>query len=199
MFPDVYGLEMMSVIVDYGIDSPAKALLLLALSMDDRENRKEMDKIHIQKTIKYYEHLQQENVVDFSNFKNGGVSYEVQEVIETFEDYGLIENVGSSRYPTYVLTQEGKNGAKELVDNYSEEDLRRLKFAKHQLNDLTFDETLYFMYKLIPETQEHSTQFERLEKKKHMLVKKLFLKGRINSDIASEWLGIDKQSFLESL
>ncbi|HDQ05119.1 MAG TPA: hypothetical protein ENN36_00155, partial [Candidatus Bathyarchaeota archaeon] len=161
LFPDVYGLEMMSVILDYGIDSPAKALLLLALSMEDKENRKEMDKIHIQKTIKYYEHMQQENAVDFSNFKNGGVSYEIQEVIETFEDYGLIENVGSSRNPIYVLTDEGKMGAKELAEKYSEEDLRRLKFAKHQLNDLTFDETLYFMYKLIPETQEHSTQFEK--------------------------------------
>jgi hypothetical protein len=199
LFPDVYGLEMMCVILDYGIDSPAKALLLLALSMSDRKDQKEMDRIHIQKTIKYYEHMQQENSVDFSNFKHGGVSYEVQEVIETFEDYGLIENIGSSRNPIYVLTEEGEKGAKELTEKYSEEELRRLKFAKHQLNDLSFDETLYFMYKLIPETQRNSTQFERLEKKKHALITKLFLKGRINSDIASEWLGIDKQSFLDSL
>jgi hypothetical protein len=199
LFPDVYGLEMMSVILDYGIDSPAKALLLLALSMSDREDQKEMDRIHIQKTIRYYEHMQEENNVDFSNFKNGGVSYEVQEVIDTFEDYGLIENVGSSRNPKYKLTEEGEEGVKELAEKYSEEELRRLKFAKHQLNDLSFDETLYFMYKLIPETQKNSTQYERLDQKKHVLVQKLFLKGRINSDTASEWLGIDKQSFLNSL
>jgi len=190
---------MMSVVLDYGIDSQAKALLLLALSMSDRNDQKEMDKVHIQKTIKYYEHMQQESNIDFSNFKHGGVSYEVQEVIETFEEYGLVENIGSLRNPKYMLTEEGEIGAKELSEKRSEEELRRLKFAKLQLNDLSFDETLYFMYKLIPATQKNSTQFERLDKKKHVLVQKLFMMGRINSDIASEWLGIDKQSFLDSL
>lgn len=199
MFPVRYRLEMMSVILDYGIDSEAKALLLLALSMRDRNNQREMDKVHIQKTIKYFEHMQQDNSIDFSNFLHGGVSYELQETLETFEEYGLVENVGSSRYPKYALTEEGEKGAEELTKKRSEEELRRLKFAKLQLNDLNFDETLFFMYMLLPATRENSIQFERLNKKRKILVQKLFLKGRINSDIASEWLGIDKQTFLDSL
>ena len=189
----------MSVILDYGIDSEAKTLVLLALSMCDTNNKKEMDKVHIQKTIKYFEHMQQDDSIDFSNFLHGGVSYEIQETLETFEEYGLIENVGSSKYPKYTLTEEGERGAKELIGKRSKEDLRRLKFAKLQLNDLSFDETLFFMYMLLPETREHSTQFERLNKKKQILIQRLFLKGRINSDIASVWLEIDKQTFLDSL
>ena len=189
----------MSAILDYGLDSLAKALLILALSMNDKTNKKEMDKVHIQKTIKYYEHMQQDETIDFSNFKHGGVSYEVQENLDAFEEYGLVENIGSSRHKKYVLTEEGEKAAKELIERHSEEEIRKLRFAKLQLNDLSFDETLYFMYKLIPETQKNSTQFERLDKKKHILVPKLFLKGRINSDTATEWLNVDKKTFLDSL
>jgi len=167
--------------------------------MKDKTNKKEMDKVHIQKTIKYYEHMQQDKTIDFSNFKYGGVSYELQENLDAFEEYGLIENIGSSRRPKYVLTEEGEKATKELLERHSEEEIRRLRFAKLQLNDLSYDETLYFMYKLIPETQKNSREFERLDKKKHILIPKLFLKGRINLDTAAEWLEVDKKTFLNSL
>lgn len=193
------GSIMTSAILDYGLDSLAKALLILALSIKDKTGKKEMDKIHIQKTIKYYEHMQQDETIDFSNFKYGGVSYEIQENLDTLEEYGLIENVGLPKRPKFVLTEEGEKAGKELFERYSEEEIRRLTFAKLQLNDLTYDETLYFMYRLIPETQENSREFERLDRKKHILVSKLFLKGRINSDTAGEWLGVGKKTFLDSL
>jgi len=191
----------MSVIFDYGLDSPARALLILALSMRDKTDKKEMDTVHIQKTIKYYQHMQQDETIDFSNFKYGGVSYELQENLEALEEYGLIKNVGSSRRPKYVLSEEGEKAAKELenLKTYSKEDIRKLEFAKLQLNDLSYDETLYFMYKLIPETQKRSVEFERLDKKKHILVPKLFLKGRINSTTAAKWLDVDEKTFLNSL
>ena len=197
--PIVAVLTMSTILDDYGLDSPARALLILALSMKDKTDRKEMDRLHIQKTIKYYEHMQQDKTIDFSDFKYGGVSYELQENLEALEVYGLMENIGSSRRPKYVLTEEGEKAAKELLETHSEEEIRRLGFAKLQLNDLSYDETLYFMYKLIPETQKNSIEFERLDKKKHILIPKLFLKGRINSDTAAEWLGVDKKTFLDSL
>ena len=189
----------MSAILEYGLDSPARALLILALSMTDRTDKKEMDVLHIQKTIKYFEHMQQDERIDFSDFKYGGVSYELQENLETLEECGLIERIGSPKHPRFVLTEEGEEVTKELLEKHSEEEVRRLKFAKLQLNDLSYDETLYFMYKLIPETQKNSIEFERLDKKKHILIPKLFLKGRINSDTAAEWLGVDKKTFLDSL
>ena len=39
-------------------------------------------------------------------------------------------------------------------------------FAKQQLNDLTPDELMFFMYRLIPESVVNSTEFPRLERKK---------------------------------
>ena len=182
-------------ILDYGLDSPPRALLILALSIKDREQKKKMDKLHVQKTIRYFEHLQQEKTIDFTNFKYGGVSYELYENLETLQECGLVEKVGTK----YVLTEEGDKAARELVETHNKEEFRKLKFAKLQLNDLTHGETLFFMYMLIPETRKHSTEFARLYEKKDTLVPKLFLKGRINSTTAAKWLGVDEKTFLESL
>jgi hypothetical protein len=74
-----------------------------------------------------------------------------------------------------------------------------LIFAKQQLNDLTSDEMMYFMYRLIPESQINSTEFSRLEKKRGPLVRSLFLKGRINATTAANWLGINEKDFLDSV
>ena len=189
----------MSIILDYGLDSRARALLVLALSMEDRTQRKEMDKLHIQKTIKYLEHLQQESRIDFSDFKYGGVSYELQENLETLEECDLIVNVGTARNPKYLLTEEGENAAKELLATRDKEELRQLKFAKLQLNDLGYEETLFFMYMLIPETQKHSVEFARLYEKSDTLVPRLYLKGRINSTTAAKWLNVNEKTFLDSL
>jgi len=185
----------MSAILDYGLDSPARALLILALSIQDRTQKKEMDILHIQKTIRYFEHLRQEKKIDFSDFKYGGVSYELQENLETLQECGLVTKVGTK----YVLAEEGERAAKELLAASNEEEIRRLKFAKHQLNDLSHNETLFFMYMLIPETRRHSTEFAKLDKQREVLVRKLFLKGRINSTTAAKWLGVDEKTFLDSL
>ena len=151
--------------------------------------------LHIQKAIRYFEYLKQQETISFSNFKYGGVSYELQENLETLEECGLVEKVGTK----YVLTDEGKKAAQELLEKYEEDSLQKLTFAKNQLNDLTHDEVLFFMYKLLPETQKYSTEFERLDQKRETLVRKLFLKGRINLTTATRWLELDEKSFLDSL
>ena len=127
------------------------------------------------------------------------MSYELQENLETLEESGLIDRVGSPKRPRFQLTEEGEKVAEELLRKYSQESIRRLRFSKQQINDLTYEETLYFMYRLIPETQKNSIEFERLDQKKRLLVLKLLHKGRINSDTAAEWLGVEKKTFLESL
>ena len=185
----------MTLIIDYGLDSPARALLILALSMKDRTKKKEMDIIHIHKIIKYFEHLEQKETIDFSNFKLGGVSYELHENLETLQECDLVDKVGNK----YVLTEKGEKAAKELLGTHSEEEIRKLKFAKLQLNDLTQKETLFYMYMLIPETQKYSTEFAELHKQRNVLVPKLFLKGRINSTTAAKWLDVDEKTFLDSL
>jgi superfamily II helicase len=139
--------------------------------------------------------MQERKDVDFSYFHYGGVSYELQENLEALMEYGLVKRVGNK----YSLTDEGEKTVNSLVERYDKESLRKLLFAKQQLNDLPDKELLYLMYKLFPDTQVNSTEFENLEREKESLVPKLFLKGKITAHMASQWLGISEKEFLESL
>lgn len=185
----------MSEILDYGLDSPARAFLVLILSMEDRENQKAMNKLHFQKAMYYFENLQQDKEISFSNYIYGCVSFELQENMDTLVESGLVTRVGTK----YVLTPEGEDLAKKLVSEYEHDTLKKLKYAKYLLSDLSDKELLFFMYMTFKETQENSKEFRNLLKDKEKWVEKLFRKGRINSTTASEWLGISQRDFLDSL
>jgi len=182
----------MTAIADYGLDSPARALLLLVLSA---KNSEPMSRLHFQKTILYYERMQEQKDVDFSYFHYGGVSYELQENLESLIEYGLVKKIGTK----YTLTDEGEKTVALLREKCDKESLRKLLFAKQQLNDLPDRELLYLMYKLFPDTQVNSREFENLEKDKETIIPRLFLKGRITAHMASEWLGKSEKEFLDSL
>lgn len=183
----------MTLIEDYGLNSPARSLLLLVLSIKDRNQKTEMDKLHIQKVIRYFEYLRKKKEIDFSNFKLGGVSYELEENRETLLEYELIDQTNNH----FTLTNEGKTAAEDLRETLGKEDYEKLVHAKEMLNDLPNDELLYFMYKTIPETQKHSTEFQRLEKKKQSLIKSLFSKRKIDACTAINWLGISENEFVK--
>jgi len=51
------------------------------------------------------------------------------------------------------------------------------------------------MYKTIPETQKHSTEVPRLERKAERLVKDLFRRRKIDVATAAKWLGISPNDF----
>jgi DNA-binding HxlR family transcriptional regulator len=152
-----------------------------------------MDILHLQKIIRYFEYLRDTRELQYSNFKLGIVSYELEENLQTLEESGLVEKQDGK----YVLTDEGKELTERLEKSFDKKDLQKLVFAKQQLNDLSSDETMYFMYRLIPESQMHSTEFSRLEKKRTVLVRSLFLKGRINSNTAAKWLDMSEKDFLD--
>jgi hypothetical protein len=185
----------MSYLDYYGLDSPSRKWSLIALLLKDRCSEEEMDILHLQKIIRYFEYLRNTTELQYSNFKLGVVSYELEENVQTLEDSGLIEKDNTH----YILTQQGEEIAKQLLCNLDRKDVEKLTFAKQQLNDLTSDETMYFMYRLIPESVVNSTEFSRLEKKKVKLVQSLFLKGRISSNIAAKWLGTNEKDFLDKL
>jgi hypothetical protein len=153
-----------------------------------------MDILHLMKVIRYYEYLRDTLLeLEYSNFKLGIVSFELKQNLETLEESGLVEEQDGK----YALTEEGKELAEKLEKDFDRKDLQKLIFAKQQLNDLSSDETMYFMYRLIPESQANSTEFPRLEKKKAVLVRCLFLKGRINSNTAAKWLDMSEKDFLD--
>jgi uncharacterized protein YwgA len=188
----------MTEILDYGLDSPARALLLLLLSMEDRTKQKAMNKLHFHKAIYYFENLKQDRDVSFSNFKYGGVSFELTENMETLEESGLVTKVGTK----YTLTADGERLAKELIAQYcknSPETVRKLEYTKFLLSDLSDKELLFFMYMTFPETQANSIEFKNLIKDKGFYVRRLFLKNRINATTAAEWLGVTPRQFIESL
>jgi len=185
----------MSIIADYGLDSPARRLPLLLLALDDKKGQKEMDVLHVQKVIRYFEYLRQRNDVEFSNFNLGAVSYELQESLDALEEFGLIERVDHS----LQLSPLGNEASKELKRDFSSSELQKLSFAKMQLNDLNSDEVMFFMYNLLPSSRENSTEIKRLDRKKDALVRSLFEKGRINSITAAKWLDTTEQKFLSSV
>ncbi len=190
--------KSMSELLDYGLDMPARALLVLILSIDDRIKQRPMNKLHFQKAIYFFENLKQDRAVFFSNFKLGGVSYELMENMEILEQSGLVIKNGTK----YELTQEGQKLAKELKSEYCTKEpdtLRKLEYAKLLLNDLPDKELLFFMYMTFPETQENSIEFKNLIKDKTTYTQKLFLKNRIDATTAANWLGTTPRRFLESL
>ena len=145
--------------------------------------------------MRYIEFLKQKHEVDFSNYKLGQVSYELEEGIETLLEIGLVEKQGN----LYQLTDEGIKAANELKEHLDAEDLRKITFSKMQLNDLSSDELMFFMYKLIPESQTNSTEVNRLFKRSKELTESLFKKGRISAAMASKWLGVEENEFLSSI
>ena len=183
----------MTLIEDYGLDSPARSLLLTVLSIKDNNQRAAMDKLHIQKVLRFYEYLREKKEIDFSNFKLGGVSYELEENRETLMEYELIDQKNCD----FFLTDEGNTAANDLKKTFNQEEYQQLVCAKKLLNDLLGDELLFFMYKTIPETQKHSTEFARLERKKESLVKNLFSKRKIDAQTAINWLGISEEEFVK--
>jgi hypothetical protein len=183
----------MTLIEDYGLNSQSRTLLLLVLSIDNCNHKKAMDKLHIQKIIRLFEHIRQKKSIDFSNFKLGGVSDEIEENLEYLIDYGFIEQADNY----FALTLEGDNGANLLRHTFDVAEFNKLVYATHLLRDLPNDETLYFMYKTIPTTQEHSTEILRLERKAESLVKSLFLKRKIDVATAAKWLDISLADFVK--
>jgi hypothetical protein len=183
----------MTLIEDYGLDSPARSLLLTVLSIEDVNEKLEMDPLHIQKVIRYYEYIREKKEIDFSNFKLGGVSFELEENEENLIEYELIDKKNNE----FHLTEDGLLAAVDLKKTFNRQDYEQLVCAKKLLNDLPTDELLYFMYKTIPETQKHSTEFTRLEKKKESLVKSLFSKRKIDACTAMEWLKISEDEFVK--
>jgi hypothetical protein len=186
----------MSAVADYGLELPVRKFLLLALSVEDKKGRKGMDILHLQKVIRYFQYLRQKTDVDYSNFNLGGVSYELHENIGTLMENGLIARSDGTRIE---LTDEGDKAVTELRSKFDPDDLKRLVFSKQQLNDLTSDEVMFFMYMLLPETQVNSTEVSRLLKRSEEFTRDLFKKGRISAEMAADWLGIPEEDFQKSL
>jgi DNA-binding PadR family transcriptional regulator len=186
----------MSYIEDYGLTSPSRKYSLVALVLKDSKGCTQIDIMHLQKIIRYFEYLRNSKDIAYSNYRYGVVSYQLEENIERLQDNGLVDR---DERDTLTLTPEGQEFAEKLLQDLDKKELEKLTFAKQQLNDLPLDELMYFMYRLIPESVVNSTEYPRLERKRVSLVQSLFLKGKINSATAAKWLDMSEKDFLDSL
>jgi len=178
-----------------GLDSASRKALLLVLSIEDRQKKQEMDIVHIQKTVRFFQYLAQKNDIDYANFNYGAVSEEIDENLESLQEYGYVEEKNG----IFALTEEGKACVNDVASLLGKEDLRKLTFAKKQLGDLEFNELLFFMYKIIPESAEHSIAYSRLQKEQIPLIVSLFKKGVINAETGAKWLNMTEKEFLDYL
>lgn len=179
---------------DYGLDSFARKWLLVLLSLTDSKGVKKVDILRINKIFKYFQHLLDQNELDFSNYNLGAVSDELKETVDELEEYALITEESGK----YCLTDEGKQAETELSSKLNKREVKMMEFAKKILNDLPTDELLFFMYFTFPKTQENSTQIGRLLKRKKELVTALYSKGKISAATAAKWLSITESDFLQT-
>jgi predicted transcriptional regulator len=175
----------MSLISKFGLSLPARKLILLTLSIPDNEGKTATDIVHINKILKYYSQLSESSDIKFSNFNLGAVSFEVEENVEILQEYGFIKQIQKDKYK---LTSKGEEVVKELSNNTDITMLEKLNYSKKLLNDLSFDELLYFMYMKFPDTQENSTQITRLKKMNKGLIRRLFEKKKIDDYTAQTWI-----------
>ena len=175
----------MSLIQDFGLVTPSRKLPLLTLSILDEKKIREMDILHLNKIIRYFQYLTDIETVEFSNYNLGAVSYELEENVEILEEYGFIKAVNGKKYG---LTDLGEAAVEELKSEISGEQFKKLIYSKQLLNDLSFNELLFFMYKVLPETIEHSTQYHILKKSKEKIINNLLKKGKISESTAKNWL-----------
>ncbi|MBM5805806.1 MAG: hypothetical protein FJZ49_07100 [Candidatus Verstraetearchaeota archaeon] len=185
----------MSYIEDFGLESPARAFILLTLFIKDICKKKAMDILHLQKVIRFFEFLKAKQDIDFSNYSLGGVSYEIQENIDTLLDVGLINRADHF----YELTSEGEKAVMELMKILNVDDIQKMTYAKNKLNHLNSHELMFFMYVLLPETQKYSTEFAQLNKNRDKLIQSLFLKGAICTEEEFKMFGVRKEELIETI
>lgn len=184
----------MSYIEDYGLDSFVRSRLLLLLGLVDTRGKKEAGILKINKELRYFQYLTDKKNIEFSPFNLGDVSDDIRENVDELVECGLIDQKPDG---TFFLTEEGEEAEKEVSKDISEKERKALAFSKEQLNDLSTDELLGFMYFLLPHTAVHSTEIKRIEKNKENIVKSLYNKGKISVNTAGKWLNLSKRDIID--
>lgn len=190
----MFKVNTMSYKEDYGLDSFVRSRLLVLLGLKDSRGVKTADILRINKELRYFQYLTRVENIEFSPFNLGDVSDEIKENLDDLVEYGLIEQDTEGKY---FLTKGGENAEKEISPELGSEEIKTLTFSKEQLNDLSDDEVLGFMYFLLPETAKHSKVIGRIEKNKERIVKSLYEKGKVSAKTAANWLGVSKRELLD--
>jgi len=179
---------------EYGLDAPSKILPILLFMVAGGSNKAHLNRLQINKMIRYFEFLIKKDEIGFSNYNLGGVSYELTENLGEMVDYGLLDQDERGKY---VMSDEGELAGRELLEEFSKHGHELLKKSYTILRDLSDEELLFFMYKTIPKTQEKSIIMDKLMKKSVQLVQSIYDKGKISASTALSWVRDEDKDALE--
>lgn len=129
---------------------------------------------------------------DFEADFMGPYSESADEELEQLEFAKVVENEGNK----LKLTGLGRDIAEILGKNTSDEEKEMIEDFKSELNDLTEDELLGFIYFTYPEMTTESIKIEKIKPKRKNIALSLFAKSKISLGKALEIAGMNIDTFI---
>lgn len=130
---------------------------------------------------------------DFEADFMGPYSESADEELEQLEFAKVVENEGNK----LKLTGLGRDITEILEKNTSDEEKEMIEDFKSELNDLTEDELLGFIYFTYPEMTRESVKFEKIKPKRMNIALSLYAKSKISLGKALEIAGINIDAFMK--
>lgn len=129
---------------------------------------------------------------DFEADFMGPYSESADEELEQLEFAKVVENEGNK----LILTGLGRDIAEILGKNTSNEEKEMIEDFKSELNDLTEDELLGFIYFTFPDMTTESIKIEKIKPKRKNIALSLFAKSKISLGKALEIAGMNIDAFI---
>ena len=130
---------------------------------------------------------------DFEADFMGPYSESADEELEQLEFAKVVENEGNK----LKLTGLGRDIAEILEKNIRNEEKEMIEDFKSELNDLTEDELLGFIYFTFPEMTRESVKFEKIKPKRKNIALSLYAKSKISLGKALEIAGMNIDTFIK--
>jgi predicted HTH domain antitoxin len=130
---------------------------------------------------------------DFEADFMGPYSESADEELEQLEFAKVVEKEGNK----LKLTGLGREIAEILEKNTSDEEKEMIEDFKSELNDLTEDELLGFIYFTYPEMTRESVKFEKIKPKRKSIALSLYAKSKISLGKALEIAGMNIDTFMK--
>ncbi|ADC65800.1 protein of unknown function UPF0175 [Ferroglobus placidus DSM 10642] len=175
--------------------SPIQALILLLLDSENAQPVK--GRTWLQKEmflILSNAGKEIEEEAQFEPHHFGPYSEVVESELANLKLLGLVDENKEIR-----ITKAGKKIAAELRKYVSPKFLEFISQVKRELNDLTEDELLAYIYFTFPEMTSESKALERILKKRKWLALSLYRKGKVSLSKASQIAGVSVSEFSKFL
>lgn len=175
--------------------SPIQALILLLLDSDDARPVK--GKTWLQKEMFLILKNTKKEIAEEAQFEPhhyGPYSEVIESELVNMKLLGLVEEDKQIK-----ITMKGREVARELERYVRKEFLEIIEDVKKELNDLSEDELLAYIYFTFPEMTTESRALERIMKKRKNLAVSLYRKGKVSLSKAAKIAGMSLSEFIEVL